>query len=51
MAFAGLFIVARVLHVLGMGGQANLMFRQLGMVGTFLSIAVMSLYGLYLGLV
>ncbi len=51
MVFAGLFIVARILHVLGMGAEANLLFRQLGMVGTFLSIAVVSVYGLYLGLV
>ena len=49
MAVAGLFLVARVLHVLGMGREANLTFRQLGMVGTFLSIAGISLYGLYLG--
>ena len=50
MVFAGVFIAARVLHVFGMGAQANLTFRQLGMVGTFLCMAVMSLYGIYLGL-
>ena len=49
MVIAALFIVARVLHVLGMGADANLKFRQLGMVGTFSSIAVLSVYGLYLG--
>ena len=50
MVLAGVFIAARVLHVFGMGAQANLTFRQLGMVGTFLCMAVMSLYGIYLGL-
>jgi len=49
MIIALVFIVARALHVLGMGSQANLTFRQLGMVGTFLSIATMSFYGIYLG--
>ncbi len=51
MVLAGLFIVARVLHVLGMGADANLTFRQLGMVGTFLGISTLSVYGLYLGLI
>ena len=50
MAVAGIFIAARLLHILGMGSEANLTFRQLGMLGTFLSIATLSLYGLYLGL-
>jgi len=50
MALAALFLVARVLHVFGMSANANLTFRQLGMVGTYVSIAVISLYGLYLGL-
>lgn len=50
MAVAAVFLVARILHVLGMGSQANLTFRQIGMVGTFLCIAAISLYGLYLGL-
>lgn len=51
MVFAGLFLVARIFHVLGMGREANLTFRQAGMVGTFTSIACVSVYGLYLGLV
>ena len=51
MAVAGIFIAARLLHILGMGSEANLTFRQLGMVGTFLCIATLSLYGLYLGLI
>ena len=50
MAVAGIFIAARLLHIMGMGSEANLTFRQLGMLGTFLSIATLSLYGLYLGL-
>lgn len=51
MPLAGLFIVARILHVFGMGAEANLKLRQLGMVGTFFCIATISLYGLYMGLV
>jgi len=51
MSFAGVFVVARILHVLGMGAQANLSLRQFGMMGTFLCIACVSLYGLYLGLI
>lgn len=43
-----LFVVARLLHVLGMGQQANLKLRQIGMVGSFASILVASLYGFYL---
>jgi len=50
MAVAALFIVARFFHVFGMGPNANLKLRQIGMVGTFLSIAIVSLYGLYMGL-
>lgn len=50
MILAGVFIVARVCHVLGMGSEANLTFRQLGIVGTFLCIACTSLYGLYMAL-
>ena len=50
MIVAAVFMVARVLHVLGMGPSANLAPRQLGMVGTFISIAILSCYGLYLGL-
>ncbi len=50
MALSVLFIVARVFHVFGMGTNANLKLRQIGVVGTFLSITVVSLYGLYMGL-
>ena len=50
MLLAVVFIIARVLHVLGMGAEANLTLRQLGMVGTFTGIACTSLYGLVLGL-
>jgi len=50
MAVAALFLTARILHVFGMGANANLKLRQFGMVGTFISIAIVSLYGLYLGL-
>lgn len=51
MALAALFLVARILHVFGMGPNANLTLRQIGMVGTFTSIAAVSLYGLYIGLI
>lgn len=44
---AVVFVVARLLHVLGMGQEANLKLRQIGMVGSFASILVASLYGLY----
>jgi uncharacterized membrane protein YecN with MAPEG domain len=44
---AALFIVARLSHVLGMGVGANLKLRQLGTVGTFTAILIVSLYGFY----
>jgi uncharacterized membrane protein YecN with MAPEG domain len=44
---AGLFIVSRLLHMLGMGEGANLRLRQLGMIGTFTAIIVASVLGLY----
>ena len=47
---AVLFVVARVLHVYGMGETANLALRQAGSAGTFTAIAVASLYGLFLAL-
>ena len=49
IVLASLFVVARVLHVLGMGESANLLFRQAGIIGSFTSILGVSLYGLYLG--
>lgn len=48
LTLAGMFIVGRPLHVLGMGEGANLKLRQLGMVLTFTAIVAASLYGLYL---
>ncbi len=45
--FAGLFIVSRLAHVLGMGVGANLRLRQLGMVGTFTVLLAASIHGLY----
>jgi uncharacterized membrane protein YecN with MAPEG domain len=51
MVLAGLFIVARPLHVLGMGPDANLKLRQIGTVLTFTVIIAASLYGLYLSFV
>lgn len=50
IALAALFIIARLLHVPGMGEQANLKFRQAGIVGSFTSIVAASLYGLFIGL-
>jgi uncharacterized membrane protein YecN with MAPEG domain len=50
MVLAGLFIVARPLHVLGMGEGANLKLRQIGVVLSFTAITAASLYGLYLSL-
>ena len=50
MVLAAVFLAARISHVFGMGPQANLKLRQIGMVGTYLTIAAVSLYGLYLGL-
>ena len=48
MVMAGLFIVARPLHVLGMGENANLKLRQIGMILTFTVIIAASLYGIWL---
>lgn len=48
MALAATFVVARALHMLGMGAQANLKFRQTGMLLSFAAIIVSSLYGLYI---
>ena len=50
IALAALFIVARILHVLGMGENANLKPRQFGIVGSFTAIGTASLYGLYLAI-
>ncbi len=50
LVLAGLFIVARPLHVLGMGEGANLKLRQIGVVLSFTAITAASLYGLYLSL-
>ena len=50
MVLAVVFVVARILHVFGMGENANLKFRQIGMIATFLSIAVASIYGLAIAL-
>ena len=50
IALAALFVISRLLHVPGMGEQANLKFRQAGIVGSFTSIGAASLYGLYVGL-
>ncbi len=47
MVLAAAIIVSRVLHVLGMGENANLKLRQAGVLGTFTCIVVASLYGLY----
>ncbi len=44
------FVIARILHVFGMGETANLKFRQVGMVGTFICLVAASAYGLYLNL-
>lgn len=50
MTVAAVFIVARFLHVFGMGPDAKLVLRQAGMLGTFFCLLAVSLYGLYLGL-
>ena len=47
---AGLFVLARLLHVPGMGADANLKFRQAGIIGSFTAIGGVSLYGLILAL-
>lgn len=48
---AGVFVLARLLHVPGMGPSANLKLRQAGIVGSFLGIIAVCLYGLYLAIV
>jgi len=50
MLLAGVFVVARLLHVPGMGADAKLALRQAGIIGSFTCIIGASLYGLYLGL-
>ena len=47
---AVLFVAARLLHVPGMGENANLRLRQAGMIGTFIALIVASCYGLYLAI-
>ena len=47
-AMAGLFGLARILHVPGMGENANLKLRQAGIIGSFTAIIVLSCYGLYM---
>ena len=47
---AAAFIVSRLLHVFGMGNDANLKLRQIGMVGTFTCLLVVSCYGLFITL-
>ena len=51
MVLAGLFVVGRPLHVMGMGEEVNLKPRQFGMIFTFTAIIAASLYGLYLAFV
>lgn len=50
IVLAALFVGARLIHVPGMGEQANLKFRQAGIIGSFTSIGAASLYGLFLAL-
>ena len=50
IALAAIFIVARLLHVPGMGQDANLKLRQAGIAGSFLAIAAASFYGLFIAL-
>jgi uncharacterized membrane protein YecN with MAPEG domain len=50
IVLATMFVIARLLHVPGMGENANLKFRQAGIFGSFTSIGAASLYGLFLGL-
>ena len=47
---AVLFVIARLLHVPGMGPEANLKFRQAGIIGSFTTIGAASFYGLYIAL-
>lgn len=48
LVLAALFVVARLLHVPGMGVDANLKLRQAGIAGSFTAIIVASIYGLYI---
>ena len=50
IVIAAIFVIARALHVPGMGPDANLKFRQAGIIGSFTAIAAASLYGLYIAL-
>ncbi|NKB99339.1 MAG: hypothetical protein GKR90_12715 [Pseudomonadales bacterium] len=50
IVLAALFVAARLSHVLGMGEDANLKFRQAGIIGSFTAIGAVSLYGLFLAL-
>ncbi|MEM7097814.1 MAG: MAPEG family protein [Pseudomonadota bacterium] len=50
IVIAAVFVVSRLLHVAGMGPDANLKPRQAGTIGSFTCIGTASLYGLYLGL-
>lgn len=47
---AAVFVLARLSHVPGMAQDANLKFRQAGIIGSFTAIGALSLYGLYIGL-
>lgn len=51
IVIAAVFVIARVAHVIGMGPEANLKFRQAGIVGSFITIVAASLYGFYIALV
>lgn len=48
IGLSAVFILSRLLHVFGMGAEANLKLRQAGMVGTFTCLVVASLYGVYI---
>ena len=50
-AIAALFVVARLLHVPGMGADANLKFRQAGIIGSFTAIGAASIYGLFIAVI
>jgi len=45
---AALFVIARLLHVPGMGPAANLKLRQAGIAGSFTAIVLASLYGVFI---